>query len=412
MNTKKIILILLVCLFIMGAGYGVYLLLQTNTPSESTAPQKNPDGTTFFPTSSPNTEPIGTNEGEGANNEQNNSNNSDDNVPEIAALLPISEESVSGYTLIETPTGTLARYTEKATGHIFDSDPIIPSPKKIISMTLPRAQKVSFSSDGKRIFYQYTTSNNADVRSYLGQIIAVASSSRIVGDVLPGTFLDAFLTPDTLIVLEKTNTNGVIAKISLDGKKKTPLFSSPIYDLTLRNINNTSFSFLTKPLFGVQGAIFSMNVKDGSFQKNASGVGFSGLISPNGKKVLRGEASTDRIELSVADAGIFINTPLNIKTFPEKCVWAGDSVIVYCFVPQSLPEETALPDAWYQGKVTFRDLLYKIDTLSGVVEFLISKDSPEIFDAEDVSLDPNETFIAFRDKTTGVLWRFLLPEEN
>jgi hypothetical protein len=93
------------------------------------------------------------------------------------------------------------------------------------------------------------------------------------------------------------------------------------------------------------------------------------------------------------------------KTIPDKCVWSSTTPYVYCATPKTIPS-AQYPDAWYQGKVSFNDTLWRMNTATGATEFLID---PSIttemeFDATHLILDPTETYVLFTNKKDAQLW--------
>ncbi|MBI5732902.1 hypothetical protein HY967_03015 [Candidatus Jorgensenbacteria bacterium] len=65
----------------------------------------------------------------------------------------------------------------------------------------------------------------------------------------------------------------------------------------------------------------------------------------------------------VLDKNLEVLFPTVFNTFPQKCGYAEEQNAAYCFVPQTIPEQTLslLPDEYLNGKFTSTDDLYKID---------------------------------------------------
>jgi hypothetical protein len=112
----------------------------------------------------------------------------------------------------------------------------------------------------------------------------------------------------------------------------------------------------------------------------------------------------NEFEFGVVTVDGRIYEPLTVTTFPEKCVWSQDNVVVYCGVPTSIPREL-YPDRWYQNEISFSDDLYRIDTSIGSATLV--EDFGEVSASIDVikpQFNEDETFVFFVDKRTDFLW--------
>ncbi|HWP61661.1 MAG TPA: hypothetical protein VN495_03590, partial [Candidatus Paceibacterota bacterium] len=91
-----------------------------------------------------------------------------------------------------------------------------------------------------------------------------------------------------------------------------------------------------------------------------------------------------------------------LSTIAEKCVWApGQSLIVYCAVPNSLPSAQFLND-WLRGLVHTNDSWWQIDVSSGTATELYAM--PGALDVQKPTIDPSGNFIAFVNGADQSLW--------
>ena len=113
------------------------------------------------------------------------------------------------------------------------------------------------------------------------------------------------------------------------------------------------------------------------------------------------------------DRSITIDLPI---TLPEKC----DAVngIFVCAAPKSIPAETlsgyetVFPDSWYQGDITFDDVIVLVNAATGEKQLLLSSDEEEIqilsrgttFDIIRPQLTPDGEFLFFINKYDMALW--------
>ena len=117
------------------------------------------------------------------------------------------------------------------------------------------------------------------------------------------------------------------------------------------------------------------------------------------------------------DRSITIDLPI---TLPEKC----DAVngIFVCAAPISIPVETlsgyetVFPDSWYQGDITFDDVIVSVNAATGEKQLLLSPDQEEIqilsgntiFDVIHPRLTPDGEFLFFINKYDMALWMLKL----
>jgi hypothetical protein len=82
-------------------------------------------------------------------------------------------------------------------------------------------------------------------------------------------------------------------------------------------------------------------------------------------------------------------------------------------VPTAFPPGP-YPDVWYQGRVSFSDVFYEVDTETGFITFLLD---PQSFgqapvDAIGLQLNGDATRLLFTNKKDYTLWAFDLPDED
>ena len=107
-------------------------------------------------------------------------------------------------------------------------------------------------------------------------------------------------------------------------------------------------------------------------------------------------------------------------TLPEKC--DGLNGIFVCGVPKSIPSETAsghttlFPDSWYQGDISFDDVIIKVNAATGEKKLLLSPDAYEtkllsnnaIFDVIHPRISADGEYFFFVNKYDGSLWMLRL----
>ena len=113
------------------------------------------------------------------------------------------------------------------------------------------------------------------------------------------------------------------------------------------------------------------------------------------------------------DRSITVDLPI---TLPEKCD-AINGVFV-CATPKSIPAqtlsgyETMFPDSWYQGDITFSDVIVLVNAATGEKQLLLSPDQEKIqilsnnaiFDVIHPQLSEDGEFLFFVNKYDMSLW--------
>lgn len=108
-----------------------------------------------------------------------------------------------------------------------------------------------------------------------------------------------------------------------------------------------------------------------------------------------------------ANGGEFKN--LNIPTFVSKCVWSKNDRLIYYALPGSVPDSSALPNDYADGKFNTTDTFWKVDLDTGEKTRLVDLDKMEKqFDATDLFLDSNESNLFFVNRVDGNLYRIAL----
>lgn len=144
-----------------------------------------------------------------------------------------------------------------------------------------------------------------------------------------------------------------------------------------------------------------------------NGIGFEGEWSPEGKQILYSvyNATTGyRPSLYIAGAeGDNIglgNRSLKVQTWPDKCAFASETV-VYCAVPQNLPEGSGLYPELAQSAA---DTIYRIDlnnNLSTPIAIPETTGAPS-FNVQKLMLSPDKDELYFTDRVTGRINRLRL----
>jgi len=136
------------------------------------------------------------------------------------------------------------------------------------------------------------------------------------------------------------------------------------------------------------------------------------LWSPNGERILV-SASSERGGKSIllnkmnGNGGEFQS--LMTPTFITKTVWSKDNKTIYFALPGSLPENSILPNDYFEKNLHSKDTFWKLDVTTGKKSRLAElKEVAQNFDSTNFILSPDESTLFFTDRSTRRLYRIEL----
>ncbi len=323
-------------------------------------------------------------------------------------LRKLSAEPVAGSGVQDIKTGTVVRYIEKATGHIFELDLFSPRKDRISNTTIPLAYDAVWGNNNNSLIARYLKDDNQTIDTYSLNIKAVSTTTEntISGITFPSHINDVSVLGNSVFYIIQNRTGSVGYISNIDGSKKRQIWNSPIREVLGQFVNGTTVSLTTKPAPNIPGFMYTVNISNGQTKKILGNiVGLTTLMSPDGTKILY-MSSGNGVGASVYDTVSKKYTNITPITFPEKCVWSKKiKTIVYCAVPR----ESITPDSltsWYMGLSQFTDDIWQYDTktnTSKIVESLYD-DSGEVIDVIKPILSDGEQYLVFINKRDGSLW--------
>jgi hypothetical protein len=190
--------------------------------------------------------------------------------------------------------------------------------------------------------------------------------------------------------------------------KKVQIFDSPFTEWSGWWGSTKTISLTTKPASTIPGYVYQMDQNGKNFSEALGDInGLTTLASPDGKLILYGD---NNLNLSVYNTSTNTSTTLGVKTLPEKCTWNNSGSTIYCAVPRSIPDGQ-YPDSWYQGEVSFSDILWRIDVKTGNTDMLVDPltvSGGEDIDGIKLAVDSAESYLFFVNKKDSYLWEFNL----
>lgn len=331
----------------------------------------------------------------------------------VSALMNLSQQPVAGAYVTQIGTSTLVRYNLRSSGHITEVNVGTGTTTKIANTTIPKIYESVWLSSGQTLI-RYLDEKNSIV-TYNAKIVTPTATNGLEIGELSGTFMPTQITslsrsPSNKEIFflreEGAGSAGYITDSA--GTKTTGVFNSPLSEWNTQWPYASSIMLTTKPSYSVNGYLYSLNPSTKGVKKIMGGVlGLTTLVNPSGEFVAYAN-NTLTLRIHPIQSGADVIT--TVKTLPEKCVWSQkNKTTLYC-AASTQGIRGNFPDDWYQGKVSFADEIYKIDTKTGNSSVLsaLAQDYTNPLDIINPELSKNEDYIIFTNKIDGTLWSFHL----
>jgi hypothetical protein len=276
---------------------------------------------------------------------------------------------------------------------------------KIGVMSVDGIGEVSISKSGKNILTKLTSQSG--IVKYI-----VYNTEKNSLKSLPEKTVTASLDPageNAAIATSGSPTGTKISSINLSSGETTDITTTKIPDIVLDWHNSETIAIKTRPSGLAFGILYNLDVKTKNISRILGNVnGLTSLFSPSSKKALVSETSYDGKNLSFGAINIEKDTKqgVNILTLPEKCVWFSDDRTVICAsINAENKNKYIMPDDYYKGAVKFtsEDIL-RINLDTGQTQKLING----VFDAQNLFLSKDESYLFFINKIDGRLYRLTL----
>jgi len=341
-----------------------------------------------------------------------------DNV-ELPALRQITRAPVAGMTIFTNELAVeetdlvveenleidLIRYIEKATGHIYEIGANSVVPTRISNTTIPKIHEAIWLNENNLII-RYL--DEQIIKTFSAELVAIADAST--EKELQGVFLRDNLKEiikfgkKLFYLMEMENfSTGILS--DWDGENQTEIFSSPLKEWLLSEIDDKQIAFSSKTSELSSGFLFIFNSQTDKFEELLTEkLNLSALVASN-SNVLYSENSGIKPVLFLYDKQSGISAELGFVSFPEKCVWSEDNLSIYCAVPRGILSKSSL-DEWRKGKISFTDDIWKIDVATLATTLLISP-TEELGVALDIikpMVNSAENYLVFINKKDYSLW--------
>lgn len=329
-------------------------------------------------------------------------------------IIQLSDKPVAG--AVFSAKNNKVRYLEKISGHLYEVDFNGQNKNRISNTTILNIFDAVWSFDSQKAVLRIVKDNELNYFSV-----------HFTGSTTEGIFLSKNIKSiatapkeNKIAYLEDAGGRGIIFTAdfiprngisqSEKNQNKKQIFSLPLTDFILFWQDGANLSLLTKPSAKESGILYSLNLTNKNLEKSREANGLNVLWSKTGKEFFMSQGVNGNIQNAVFLAENNQEYNLSVKTMPEKCVWsAKEAEIMYCGVPLALAAGD-YPDDWYQGKISFKDALYRINFKTGennlIAEEIIDMD----FDIVSPFLNSDETYFFFTNKKDSSLWSVGLNE--
>jgi hypothetical protein len=366
----------------------------------------------------------------GTNGETSANNNQSSSTPTKPILTKIWDKPVAGMAFVDVPTLTTSTSTnqagevitvqnrststylffaEKITGNIYKKD-LSTSTEKIVRVTnttIPAVQEAFFLRNGTRVVLQNFNVKNKKLETFVAtvpQTISEDSPLPLEQSVFLQDNISSVVPTPTLESFYYLVPNQTGSSLYFYDNNSSFVESFPLKELTV-SVGARVFA-TTKASAFVLGQVF----KTQPFSLLYGGkTGLTHLISTDAKTSLFSMWSNRGLFSYVRDIRTGKESALSSPFLSEKCVWSFNSFFLICAGDSSVfIGDQGLPDAWYQGDVSFNDSLFFINAADGLFSvrrlFSIEEEGGEPVDAIKPKLNPEGNLFAFINKRDGSLW--------
>lgn len=328
----------------------------------------------------------------------------------IPRLRQITQTPVAGYDFVDTPSGTVIWYVDRATGNVLQTATSTFDITRITNTTIPKVYEAHIGKGGANIILRVLNESTGNIQTFIGSPKAKTSTSTDSVKDLVGTF-----TGDSISFLGLAPAkdrffgmvNGLGNIYQMTGRS-TNSFSSPLTRWIPQWASDATIVMTSAPSARTQNLSYLFNVNTKAFTKIIGPK--NGLItsaSPDALRVIFSENKNNLLETGLYDVRTGTQTALNNETIPDKCVWSKlNKAVVYCAFPKTVPGGL-YPDDWYKGKVFFNDTISSLNTTT--FEFdtysdLEAESGNILIDATNLMLSKDENYLLFTNKRDLTLW--------
>lgn len=344
-------------------------------------------------------------------------------VSSSSKLRPISKVSVAGFINFNhrRASSTILRFAESETGNLYEYTPG-KDPVRISNTTIPGIQEALWSNSGEYVALRYLDGKENIIKTFIAHP-GETPTTTLEGKYIEDNIASIVVAPRERSAAEKflassrlADDGGILFESrTFDGTRQSRVLSLAIPEWHVEWPASGVLYFTTSPSNQIAGYTYLYDLARGgisggdSFAKILGPLkGLLSRASPDGTTVLFSYISGERLVTKLYNTRTEVEISLGIATLADKCAF-GTKKTVYCAVPFFLPSAN-YPDDWYSGVVGFSDVIWEINTETGVGDVLVypERELGISIDAINLATSQSGDFLYFKDKTSGILWQYAL----
>ncbi len=357
--------------------------------------------------------------GKSGNGQQAGGGEGETGKPSLPELRKISSSPAAGVYAFEKSVkrsdGTkfnamFSRRVDRITGNVYETRLDNMEETRVTNTTIPKIYEAVWGNNENSLILRYLHENGETIETFFSKITEgpEGKDGGLTGTFMPADIKNLAVSPKKDRMFYLTITDGEAAGTVMnipDNGKKSVIFRHPFTEWLLSWPSDNTITLATKPSGKAPGFMYSIGASGGNLTKILGDInGLTGLMSPDGKKVLYSESASGGFSMKMYDIANG-NSDDEPRTLPEKCVWSPENDVFYCAIPVN-PPGGLYPDNWYQGLVSFSDVLARIDVKNGSITILVDPKefAGEEIDAVNLTLSKNEDYLLFINKKDGAPW--------
>ncbi len=327
---------------------------------------------------------------------------------QASQIEPVTDEAVLAPTL--SANGKSIKYYSKSSGKAYELDLLSDVKKTISDKELIGLSNILWSPDKTKALSEFSTAtSHPSFFSY--------DYSQKKG----------FKLNDNILAVVWQNDNKILYQYA-DAKKQTSELDiadadgsnwKKITDLTVKNIRLAPIpktglvSFWNSPDAFTETTLQSMPVFGGEAKTLVTGsFGADYLWSPDGNALLESNVDAkggSKLQLGTTNSAGGEYKSLGVPSFVSKCVWSMDNKSIFYALPGSIPDGVVLPNDYNDNKFTTSDTFWKVNIITGEKTRLVALEKiTAAYDATDLFLNTDESFLFFVNKIDGKLYKIAL----
>lgn len=323
----------------------------------------------------------------------------DRTIPLGAPLTQVTDQAVAGAVIASVGSSTALRYVEKGTGHIYEISLESGVETRISNTTIPGAVGAVWAPSGERVVIE-TDVQGARGSMYLGSLSTSTAGTSVNLEGLNDTLDNAaFSQSGTLFYTIKDSAGTRAWARGIGAGSATELFSLPFQEsIVLWDIWGAEGHYVyTKPASGFRGFLY--RVTSGKLEKVAAGQTLS-AVRPMQHILMITEDGGPGSYSKLIDTRKDTESFMEFAAVKEKCA-AGTAI--WCAA--NAETGAGYPVAWYQGRISYNDSIYRIDPDTGNTALELDPETlaREPIDITDMSAGPDGR-VVFRNKVDDSLW--------